>query len=363
MNSRAVPLPFTPSQTSAVERCDSFIRKSGLFGLGTAFMRGAVQLENIEDVFVQLIQHKALPGRFMPRIVAETVLQALVDAQRGVGAFRVGARHYDLGNDLFSAMLDPSMSYTCGYWRSARTLAQAQEDKLEHLCRKLKLSPGMRVLDIGCGWGNFAYHAATRYSVSVVGLTVSQEQARFAQHRCADLPVEIVLQDYRKYRGIFDRVVSIEMVEAVGRKNLGTYFQMIHDCLKPQGLAVLQAISTESFSRYSNPATDQFLCWLRKYIFPDGYVPNSLELMVPARRLFVIEDLENFSADYERTLAAWRENFEAHWSRIAPRYGEPFRRMWLYYLGGCIAFFRLRMVQLFQIVYAKGGVQGGYRRE
>lgn len=341
---------------------EKFLTNGGLFGLGEACVEGLVEPENIEDVIVSLIEHKRVQSKFSPRVLWCVARQLLSNPQRGRGAFEVAECHYDLGNDLFGAMLDSSMSYTCGYWRSSSTLEESQKAKLDLICRKLQLTPGMRVLDIGCGFGNFAYYAAKNYGVEVVGLTVSKEQANFARQRCQGVPVQILVQDYRSYIGSFDRVVSIEMIEAVGRKNIAGYFQKISDCLAPQGLALVQVISTDSFNRHSHPALDQYLVWLVKYIFPNGYVPTHSELISTTKQGLVVEDIENFSADYERTLTAWRNNFIAHWPALQSKFDARFRRIWLYYLGGCIAFFRMRMVQLFQIVYAKHGVQGGYAR-
>jgi cyclopropane-fatty-acyl-phospholipid synthase len=218
----------------------------------------------------------------------------------------------------------------------------------------------MRVLDIGCGWGNFAHYAATNYGVAVVGLTVSKEQAALARQRCAGLDVEILLQDYRTFHGEFDRVVSIEMIEAVGRKNMTGFFDMVRRCLRKGGLFALQAISAETFSWSSSVTLDQYVLWLQKRIFPNGYLPNIRHLTRPSVAGMVIEDLHNFSYDYALTLEAWHERFESAWAQLAPTYGEPFRRMWQYYLQGCEALFRERMVQLYQIVYSNGGEPGGY---
>jgi cyclopropane-fatty-acyl-phospholipid synthase len=331
-----------------------YVRTAGLFGLGEACLKGEIPVENIERLIVKLSETKGvLPGKWQPLTLLSYLQHLFLNPQKGAGAFLVGKRHYDLGNDLFTAMLDRSMSYTCAYWKGSSSLEEAQVMKLDRICSKLKLRPGLRVLDIGCGWGNFAYHAAKNFGVSVVGLTVSREQATFARDRCRDLPVEILLQDYREFRGEVDRVVSIEMIEAVGRRNLPAYFQLIHDCLPRDGLAFIQAISAENFNSYSHPALDQFLVWLVKHIFPNGYLPTHRELIEPGRSLFVIEEVENISDDYEKTLRAWRENFEHHWPTLSNKYGEQFRRAWLYYLGGSIAMFQLRMANVFQVLFSK----------
>lgn len=299
--------------------------------------------------------------KISPRFLGYFIKDRVWNAQVGRGAYEVAERHYDLGNDLFSRMLDKgTMTYTCGYWRQAHNLEEAQAHKIDLLCKKLKLKPGMRVLDIGCGWGNFAAFAARNYGVSVTGLTVSKEQAALARERCKGLDVEIILEDYQNYTGTFDRVVSIEMIEAVGRKNIPTFFKMVERCLVDRGLFALQVISAETFTTHSAPALDQFILWLQRRIFPNGYLPSFGQLVDPARRGLVIEDLHNFSADYAKTLHAWDVNFQAAWPDLKEKYGESFRKMWLYYLNGCEALFNARMVQLYQIVYSKGGVIGGY---
>jgi cyclopropane-fatty-acyl-phospholipid synthase len=346
----------------------TLLGRGGIFGLGEAYVRGEWSSSDLKGLLRELFERDARGEgplkKWSPATFAYILKDWVTNAQVGEGAYEVARRHYDLGNDLFTAMLDSeTMTYTCGYWRNATSLNQAQLQKLDLLCRKLKLEPGMRVLDIGCGWGNFAYFAAKRYGVSVVGLTVSKEQAALARERCAGLDVEILLQDYQTFSGQFDRVVSIEMIEAVGRKNIPVFFGMVERCLKEKGLFGLQVISAETFSSTSRAGLDQYILWLRRRIFPNGYIIKLAELMAPARRDFVLEDLHNFSADYARTLAAWRERFLAAWPSLKDKYGEPFKRMWLYYLCGCEALFEARLVQLYQIVYSKGGVPGVYSVE
>jgi cyclopropane-fatty-acyl-phospholipid synthase len=360
------PVTDTAIQDVAVSReIIEAARRGGLYELGESYMRGAWETNDLFQLMLQLVTgHPGSPvtfQKFSPRLIGALIKDRVMNLQVGKRAFEVGERHYDLGNDLFSKMLDASsMSYTCGYWKSARSLDEAQVDKIDLLCKKLKLKPGMRVLDIGCGWANFAYHAARNYGVSVVGLTVSKEQAALGRERCQGLPVEILIQDYQTFSGSFDRVVSIEMIEAVGRKNIPTFFAMVERCLKDKGLFALQVISAETFSLRSNAALDQFIMWLQHRIFPNGWIPSFPSIIDPARGNLVVEDLHNFSADYATTLQAWASNFEEAWPSLRAKYGEEFRRMWLYYLHGCQALFTARMVQLYQVVYSKGGVPGGY---
>jgi cyclopropane-fatty-acyl-phospholipid synthase len=352
------PLPCGTVLSSTIK---DILKREGFFGLGESFIRGEFESDALDKLIFNLLERPELyPGKLSPITVYQLLREYLFNPQQGEGAFVVGERHYDLGNDLFRAMLDSSMSYTCAYWEGASTLEEAQKGKLELICKKLKLSPGMSVLDIGCGWGNFAHYAATHYGVSVTGLTVSKEQAALARERCEGLPVEILLTDYAAMDRQFDRVVSIEMIEAVGRKNLGVYFDTISRCLKEHGLCLIQAISTETFSLHSHPAVDQYVVWLLKHIFPNGYLPTFTQLAHPTRKSMVVEDIQNLSTNYAKTLHAWSENFVASWPQLRSNYDETFRRIWIYYLSGCMAFFRKRLVQVYQVVYSKNGFIGGY---
>ncbi len=277
----------------------------------------------------------------------------LVNLQHGRRAYVVGERHYDLGNDLFQAMLGRRLVYSCGYWKDATTLDAAQEAKLDLVCRKLGLQPGMRVLDIGCGWGEALKFAAERYGVSGVGVTVSQEQADFARDLCRDLPIEIRVQDYRDIDERFDRSWSIGMFEHVGVKNYRTYFRIVRRCLVDDGLSLLHTIGGEMSTNHTDP-------WIAKYIFPNSMIPSAAQVAQASEGLFVVEDWHNFGADYEKTLLAWRDNFEAAWPALKAAYGERFRRMWEFYLAVSAATFRARRNQLWQIVLSPQGVPGGY---
>jgi cyclopropane-fatty-acyl-phospholipid synthase len=238
-------------------------------------------------------------------------------------------------------MLGPTMVYSCAYFASADdTLDAAQTRKLDLVCRKLELRPGLRLLDIGCGWGNLAHHAAAHYGVRVVGLTVSEAQAEYARQYCAGLPVEIRFGDYRHLQERFDRVAAIEMIEAVGRKNLRGFFATVDRVLEPGGLFLLQAITAETFSPRSRPDLDLFVLWLERHIFPNGYLPKVTELADPCRDRFTLLDWHDFGDCYERTLMAWAARFDGGFATLAGRYGEAFRRRWDYYLHGCAAAFR-----------------------
>lgn len=274
--------------------------------------------------------------------------------QRGARAWTVGKRHYDLGNDLFAAMLGRRLIYSCGYWNEAVDLDSAQIAKLDLCFRKLQLEPGMRILDIGCGWGEALKHAAEHYGVCGVGATISEAQAEYGRRICAGLPIEIRLVDYRSLSERFDRIVSIGMFEHVGARNYPTYFEVADRCLDRDGLLLLHTIGTQDGPSAPDP-------WIEKHIFPNSAIPALPEVVDAFRSRFVLEDWHNFGGDYDRTLGAWSRNFEAAWSRLAALYGERFRRLWHYYLAASAASFRARRNHLWQLVLAPHGRSAVYR--
>ncbi|MDB5260418.1 MAG: Methyltransferase, cyclopropane fatty acid synthase [Candidatus Nomurabacteria bacterium] len=269
-------------------------------------------------------------------------------------AFIVGEKHYDAGNDLYTRMLDKRLTYTCGYWKEAKTLDEAQEAKLDLICKKIGLKSGDKVLDIGCGWGSFAKFAAEKYGAHVVGITISNEQAKLARELVVGLPVEIRVCDYREMNEKFDHIISIGMFEHVGYKNFRTYMEVANRCLKDDGLFLLHTIG----NNYSDLHTDP---WIEKYIFPNGLLPSIAQIGKSIERLFIMEDWHNFGTDYDKTLMVWNENFEKSWDEIKDKYDERFKRMWNYYLLMCAGSFRARDINLWQIVLSKKGVKGGYK--
>jgi cyclopropane-fatty-acyl-phospholipid synthase len=327
----------------------------GNLGLGETYMDGLWNAERLDELFFRLLQSGVDEGVKPLRLILHAVRAKFLNLQSRHRAWRVGEAHYDLGNDFYAAMLDPRMTYTCGYWKDATTLAQAQEAKLDLVCRKLGLEKGMRVLDIGCGWGSFMRFAAERYHVTCVGVTISREQAQWGQAHSADLPVEFRLQDYRSVNEKFDRIVSLGMFEHVGRKNHRTYMKVAHRCLADDGLFLLHTIGKNVRKSTPDP-------WIDKYIFPNGDLPSIGQIGDSMDRLFVAEDLHNFGADYDKTLMAWHENFERAWPRFEQTLGPRFYRMWRYYLLSCAGAFRARKIQLWQWVLSKNGLPGGYTR-
>lgn len=332
----------------------------GSIGLGESYMDGDWDCQDLDEMINRLLALDPMRNRepWWCR-AAGSVLGKLLNLQSVARSFQVGEQHYDIGDDLYERMLDRLMTYSCGFWQAgAVDLDEAQEHKLRLTCEKLGLEPGMRVLDIGCGWGSFCHFAAKNYGVEVVGLTISKEQKKTAETRCRDLPVEILFQDYRTYEGTFDRIVSIGMMEHVGPKNFETYLKMARRCLVPDGHFLLHTIGT-------NRTEASARTWYTKYIFPNGYLPSISEIARSAEDYFVVEDLHNFGVDYDRTLMTWNERFDESWPELRgskKEYDDRFYRMWRFYLLSCAGGFRSRSIQLWQFVLSPNGVPGGYQR-
>jgi cyclopropane-fatty-acyl-phospholipid synthase len=330
------------------------VLSNGSLALGESYMDGWWDCPSLDQLFYCIARSDVFYR--IPKNIATllTYLKAkFTNLQSTSRAFQVGEQHYDLGNDLFKVMLDKNMIYSCAYWKNAETLEQAQENKCKLICEKLYLKPGMKILDIGCGWGGLALYAAKNYGVEVIGVTISQEQAEYAREITKDYPVEIRLQDYREIDELFDRIVSVGMFEHVGVKNYKTFMNTAHTLLKDGGLLLLHTIGSNSSLTYGDP-------WITKYIFTNGMLPSVEQIARASQGLFVMEDWHNFGADYDKTLMAWNENFEKNWPLLQSKYGDRFYRMWKYYLLSCAGVFRARGIQLWQIVFSKSGVLSGY---
>ncbi|MDC0724373.1 cyclopropane fatty acyl phospholipid synthase [Phytobacter diazotrophicus] len=339
-----------------VKNPDFFKRvlQEGSLGLGESYMDGWWECDRLDVFFTKVL--RAGLEKQLPRHLKDTLRIAgarLFNLQSKKRAWIVGKEHYDLGNDLFTRMLDPQMQYSCAYWKDAEHLEDAQIAKLRLICEKLQLKPGMRVLDIGCGWGGLAQFMAQNYAVSVVGVTISAEQQKHAQQRCLGLDVDIRLQDYRDLNDQFDRIVSVGMFEHVGPKNYDTYFTVVDRNLKPDGLFLLHTIGSRRTDHNVDP-------WIDRYIFPNGCLPSVRQIANASESHFVMEDWHNFGADYDKTLIAWYERFLASWPEIADNYSERFKRMFSYYLNACAGAFRARDIQLWQVVFSRG-IEHGLR--
>ena len=229
-------------------------------------------------------------------------------------------------------------------------LDKAQEQKLDLVCKKLRLKKGMNVLDIGCGWANFAKFAAEKYGVKVLGVTISKEQAKLGNELCKGLPVEIRFQDYRDVKGKFDRVVSIGLTEHIGRKNHRSYMKFVHNRLKEGGLFLLHTIGWKKTRKLTGGAGGG---WLGKYIFPHGDVLSVEQLSIAADDIFQLEDWHNFGQDYALTLHAWHHNFVKNWDKLKDDYDDRFYRMWVFYLLMCAGIFQAGSARLWHVVFSK----------
>ncbi len=328
---------------------------SGALGLGEAYMDTWWDCKRLDQFFERIVrahlENKIKQNKFL---VLKILFANLINMQTKKRALEVGKKHYDLNNELFKAMLDSRMSYTCGYWKNATNLETAQLAKLELVCQKLRLKSGMRLLDIGCGWGALAKYAVIKYGVSVVGITISKQQYEYAKENCRGLPIEIRFQDYRELNEEFDRIASLGMFEHVGHLNHITYMQTVRRCLHEQGIFLLHTIGNNQ----SVTSTDE---WTTKYIFPNSTVPSIAQIGKAAEGLLVMEDWHNFGADYDKTLMAWQTNFNQHWETLKNHFDERFYRMWNYFLLSSAGAFRARGMQLWQIVFSKEGIPGGYQ--
>jgi cyclopropane-fatty-acyl-phospholipid synthase len=323
------------------------IMAGGSLALGESYMDGWWDCEALDQFFERIMAARLDKKARKSKTLQMAAVKARLTRMHGKArAYEVGRRHYDIGNDLFTVMLDKRMNYSCAYWQDADTLDKAQEAKLELTCRKLGLEPGMRVLDIGCGWGGFAIYAAEKYRVEVTGVTVSEEQVKLGQNCCTGLPVCFELKDYRDIQGTFDRIVSIGMFEHVGFTHYRTYMQVVNRCLKNDGLFLLHTIGSNTSVRSVDP-------WLAKYIFPNSMLPSARQITEAAEGIFIIEDWHSFGPHYDPTLIAWHRNFIDNWHCIQDAYDQRFQRMWAYYLLSSAGSFRARRNQLWQIVFSK----------
>jgi cyclopropane-fatty-acyl-phospholipid synthase len=336
--------------------------RRGSLGLGESYMDGWWEVKKLDEFFCRVLaaslDEKVKNWKILPQLLGAIIF----NQGKRSKAYEIGEKHYDLGNSLFQNMLDKRMVYSCGYWKNAQNVDDAQQAKLDLICRKLYLKPGMKILDIGCGWGSFCKYAAENYGAEVFGISVSKEQVTMGMENCKGLNVKIMLRDYREFysdnlmdkNNSFDRVVSLGMIEHVGCKNFRKFMKTVHHLLKEDGLFLLHTIGGNK----SVIATDQ---WIGKYIFPNSMLPSIKQIGASIEDLFVMEDWHNFGAYYDRTLMAWFDNFERFWYKIKTDYDERFFRMWKYYLLSCAGSFRARKNQLWQIVLSKTGVPDGYQ--
>lgn len=338
------------------ERFYGRVLSQGTLGLGESYMDGWWDSAQLDELFNKIMRANLKQHLKLSWPMVKVAAKALAVNMQGIARSRVvGEQHYDLGNDMYADMLGATMAYSCGYWgNGAKNLDEAESTKLDMVCRKLYLKPGSKVLDVGCGWGSWLKYGADHYGISGVGLTISNEQAAYANKWLTGLPVEVRTEDYRLHQGQYDALVSIGMFEHVGWKNYREFFKTTKRNLKPGGLFLLHTIGSLKSSH--TPDT-----WVDKYIFPGGHLPSLAQITKAVEGLFTIHDVHSFGIDYDTTLMSWYDNFEKSWPKYEHDYSDRFHRMWRYYLLMCAGTFRAEYNQLWQIVLSNGPVDGGYR--
>jgi cyclopropane-fatty-acyl-phospholipid synthase len=334
--------------------------KNGLTALGDMYVEGIWDCEDVSEFIYRALRAR-LNFRFMwclPNVVRYSTAVLFNQQTRSKAAHDVSS-HYDLG-PVFEIMLDPTMAYSCAYWKEGvSNLEEAQLAKHDLCCRKLEISSGMAVLDTGCGWGGFLKHAAERYGARpCVGVTLAPKQVALGTERCCELPISLLVQDYRDVSGTFDRIASIGMFEHVGPKNHRVYFEKMYDVLKPGGLFLLHTIgSVISSPTLRVPEME----WINREIFPGGVIPSFGQIASASDNLFTLLDAQEFGYYYYTTLMAWNDNFEKGWPEIQHLYDARFYRLWRYYLQYCAAAFRAgNNYKLWQVVFGKD-YQGVYK--
>ena len=332
----------------------------GGLGLGESYMDGWWDCQAIDLMLERAIRARLHEQLLTPRAWWEGLKDSVRPHAETHPGRIVGRMHYEVGNSVYQAMFDPEMTHSCAYWvEGAQTLEEAQQAKLEMICRKLQLRPGMRVLDIGCGWGSFMRYAAKRYGVTVLGLTSSAAQLQLGQELSRSLPVQFELTDYRQFnldgKSHFDRVVSIGMFEQLGQSNFSAFFQTAKRCLKDDGWMVLQ---TQGKTQQQGLLDD----WDEKYIHPQSPMPKLDELTQASEAHFVVEDVHNFGADHDLTLQHWHQRFERAWPQLRRSNDERFYRLWRFHLLSTAASFRTRQKQIWQLVLSPKGMHKVFRR-
>jgi cyclopropane-fatty-acyl-phospholipid synthase len=328
--------------------------RDGVLGLGESYVDGWWDCDDLGEMVRKLLladlEHVVQPLKLLLPVLRAK----LMNVQNRSGASRDVPSHYNRGNLLFRNMLDQRMVYSCAYWKNADNLDDAQDAKLDLVCRKLGVKAGDHLLDIGCGWGSLLKFASERYGARGTGITLASEQIALGRELCQGLPIELRMQDYRDLDERFDHIVSIGMFEHVGPQNYRTYMEIAAKCLNDDGLFVLHTLGVNRERESTDP-------WTERYIFPGARLPVAEQIARAAKGLFVLEDWHNIGVYYAPTLEAWFANFDRNWNTIlAPHYDERFYRMWKYLLLSTPGSFRARRSQVWQIVFSKKGVQGGY---
>lgn len=342
------------------------IKSGGSLALGESYMDGWWDAKSLDQFFFKLTSKKPKIKVISPGIILEIIANSFINFQSKKRSKKVAQRHYDLGNDFYKKMLDKYMQYTCGYWKNAKNLNQAQENKMDLICRKLhlkkknKINKRERILELGSGFGGFSKFATEKYNCEITSYNISKEQIKYGKEINKNLPVKIIESDYREAiniekEGSFDKIVSVGMYEHVGPKNYNTFMNVAHKCLKNKGLFLLHTIGRQTTLKQGKADP-----WIKKYIFPEGHLPSPAELISASEPYFKLEDAHNFGRYYDLTLMAWFDNFEKNWKEFKNKFGDRFYRMWKYYLLSCAGAFRSGSIDLYQFVFSKGDLGNVY---
>jgi len=339
--------------TFVTKRAAEHVIESGSLGFGEEYMAGDIQ---VEGDFRQLLRFGTdaaflnlplgLKAKLAIKHLRQTSLNTLSRSQKHV------AHHYDRGNDFYKLWLDDSMAYSCAYFRHENdTLEQAQQQKYEHICRKLQLKAGETLVDIGCGWGGMLIYAVKHYGVRGLGCSLSKQQVEYAtelvKREGLSEKISIVLEDYRNITGEFDKFVSVGMFEHVGKQFIPTFMEKVRSVLKRGGIGLLHTIGEER-PMPGDP-------WTLKYIFPGGYIPTLDEIVRTMGEVgFVPTDIENLRLHYAKTVEEWIIRYEAQNKKVEAMFDASFVRMWRMFLNGCVVNFRYGTPRLYQVLFTNG---------
>ena len=324
------------------------IMQQGLLGLGESYMDGWWECERVD-----ILIYKFLTGRldeYLP-IHLHNILNLfsakLLSLKPDHVSLTSGNKEHEIGYDIFAVMLDNYMQYSCGLWREGTSLDEAQTAKLQMICEKLQLSPGMRILDLGCGWGGTAEYMARHYGVYVEGITDSTEQQKVAQARCRDLDVTIMLGDFHDcIDDQFDRIISLGTLQNIELRNYQAFFKRIANSLNPDGRCLLQSIGKDQFVNHVG-------LWINKYIFPRGCLPSEEQIVRSTQPYLHIEDWINLGGDYDKTFMSWEKRINDAWPELKDNYSPRFKRMLDYYLCSCAGFLRAKKLNMWQMVFSR----------
>ena len=342
------------------ERFYNRVLKDGTLGMGESYMDGWWTCQALDQLIAKLLTARVdTKVRDKLKLVLSAIHSRLFNLQSRKRASQVADVHYNLDNTLYGYMLGRTMAYTCAYFKDTDNLDIAQDQKFDLVCRKLRLKPTDKVLEMGSGWGGFAEFAAKHYGCELICINISKEQVSYAKKRCKGLNITFHLCDWRDRHVynpknlLFDKIVSIGMAEHVGHQNYAPWLTLTHKSLKKGGLFLLHTIGGNASTTIIEP-------WTQKYIFPNGMLPSIQQLGSAMENLFIMEDWHNFGTYYDTTLMHWHKNFNDHWDKLKNKYDEKFYRMWNYYLLSCAGMFRVRDAQLWQIVLSKNGMPDAY---